>query len=79
MNDKQRGSEKLMANCTGMTTLSAEELEKVSGGALLLSPKLSISNGFWRVFPHGIPWPEIFNQGKLDQVINPDQFQKPGY
>lgn len=79
MNDKQRGSEKLMASCSGMTTLSAEELEQVAGGALR-SPHFSISNGFWRVFPHGIPWPEIFNQGKLDSVLtNPDQFQKPGY
>ncbi|MDJ0739970.1 MAG: hypothetical protein QNJ91_09650 [Gammaproteobacteria bacterium] len=68
MNTEQRGSEKLMATCSEMSTLSQEELDRVAGGALLSSPIFSVSQSYWKVFPRGIPWPEIFNHGGLDKV-----------
>lgn len=69
MNTKTRGSEKLMASCSGMSTLSAAELEQVAGGGLLSSPMGQLSSSYWRVFPHGIPFPEIFNTDKLQSVL----------
>lgn len=55
MSNQIRGSEKLAASCTDMHTLTEEELAQVAGGASLLS----IS----RVFPRGIPWPELVYGG----------------
>ena len=49
MNKEQRGSEKLMASCSGVTGLSPAEVEQVAGG-------MSIT---WQAFPHGVPWPEL--------------------
>ena len=66
MNTEKRGSEKLMGTCSGMTALSQEELEKVAGAASL--PYISGTYSFWKSFPHGKPWPEIFEQVKTEQV-----------
>ena len=67
MNTEKRGSEKLMSTCSGMTTLSQEELEKVAGAASL--PYVSGSYGFWKVFPHGEPSPELFEKIAVQQLI----------
>ena len=60
MNVQQRGSEKLFAVCTDLQTLSQEELGQVAGAGLLSSPM-----GVWKVFPRGIPWPEIYRANDL--------------
>ena len=64
MSKELRGSEKLMAGCSGVSTLSPDELEQVAGGRLASSPLSS----YWRVFPHGVPWPDIFNVGELEKI-----------
>lgn len=60
MKNGQRGSDKLRANCSGVETLTREELEQVAGGASF--------DGIWRVFPRGIPWPELFHNSPLKTV-----------
>ncbi len=55
MNQEQRGSEKLMASCSGVTALSQAEIEQVAGG----------EGGIWRAFPHGMPGIELVTQGGL--------------
>ncbi|MCB1801235.1 MAG: hypothetical protein KDI82_06070 [Gammaproteobacteria bacterium] len=64
MKTEKRGSEKLMQGCTSLNTLSREELEQVAGGALL-GGGTSI---YWKQFPHGIPWPEIFKVNVLREI-----------
>lgn len=63
MSKEIRGSEKLKRECSGRL-LSKEELEQVSGGV-----SQSAFNSVYRVFPLGIPWPDIYN--KMDQVLTP--------
>ena len=87
MKKEQRGSEKLMASCSSMSTLSQEELEQVAGAGLLSSPL----GGYYKVFPRGIPWPELVfespvaglaNAGALDLgVVNGigESLKQPGY
>ncbi|MCB1789827.1 MAG: bacteriocin [Gammaproteobacteria bacterium] len=65
MQNEQRGSEKLMQGCTGITTLSEEELQQVAGGALSVE--------YWKVFPHGIVWPEFLQQDALKDVQQLEQ------
>lgn len=70
MSTEKRGSEKLMSTCTDATTLSQEELEKVAGAALATSMYVGSSYNYWKIFPHGQPWPELFEQitvQKFDQ------------
>ena len=67
MNTEKRGSEKLMDSCSGMTALSQEELEKVAGAASL--PYISGTYSYWKVFPHGKRWPELFEQTAVQQSI----------
>ena len=55
MNQEQRGSEKLMASCTGVTALSQAEIEQVAGG----------EGGIWKVFPHGMPGIELVHHVDL--------------
>ncbi len=66
MNTDKRGSEKLMDTCSGMTSLSQAELEKVAGAAAL--PYISGTYSYWKVFPHGKPWPELFQQTELQGI-----------
>lgn len=61
MSNKQRGSDKLMANCTGMQGLSAEELEQVAGGYGATSFAL-------KAFPRGIPGPEWLGNGAIKGI-----------
>ncbi len=72
MNTEKRGSEKLMDTCCGMTALSLAELEQVAGAASL--PYVSGTYSYWKVFPHGKPSPELFEQVSLrginKQVMN---------
>ena len=63
MKQAQRGSEKLLAGCTQLQVLSAEELAQVAGAGLLSSPM-----GVWKVFPRGIPWPEVYQAGGVDSL-----------
>lgn len=70
MNTEKRGSEKLMQGCTGLNALSQEELDQVAGGAL----GGGSTSLYWRVFPHGIPWPDIF-RAKVLKEVNPDVVQ----
>lgn len=70
MKTEKRGSEKLMQGCSGLNSLSQAELEQVAGGALGGG---SLSS-YWRVFPHGIPWPELFKANVLKE-INPEVVQ----
>ena len=67
MSTDRRGSEKLMSTCSGMTALSQEELEQVAGAAA--SSYIGGSYSFWKVFPHGQPWPELFQQIAVDKVV----------
>ncbi len=64
MNNRQRGSEKLLAGCTDLQTLSHEELEQVAGAGLLSSPM-----GVWRVFPRGIPWPDMLAPNQATAAV----------
>jgi hypothetical protein len=63
MKQERRGSEKLLANCRDLQTLSQAELEKVAGAGLLSSPM-----GVWKAFPRGIPWPEVFAANELAAI-----------
>ena len=67
MNSEKRGSEKLMNGCTGLSTLSQQELEQVAGGAYLSAfPVVNITpTRIYKVFPYGIIDPEVLN---LDQL-----------
>ena len=65
MDNRQRGSEKLLAACTDLQTLSVEELQQVAGAGLLSSPM-----GVWKVFPRGIPWPEMFALKQVDAAAS---------
>ena len=67
MNMEKRGSEKLMDTCSGMIALSQEEMEKVAGAASL--PYISGTYSYWKVFPHGKPSPELFEQIAVKQII----------
>ena len=69
MTKELRGSEKLIASCSTMTTLSQDELEQVAGGGLPPSPMGGIQLSYRPVFPHGIPWPEIFDRGQLNSLL----------
>jgi len=64
MSDDIRGSDKLKTSCFTLSTLTPEELEVVAGG-------YSISNGFYYVFPRGIPWPEMLRQDFITPVEGP--------
>lgn len=61
MSKEIRGSEKLKRECSGRL-LSKEELEQVAGGV-----SASAVLGTYRVFPIGIPWPELL-QTKIPTV-----------
>lgn len=60
MKQHRRGSEKLLASCSDMQTLTDEELAQVNGGYSL--------TGVWKVFPRGLPWPELFQATDLYKV-----------
>ena len=65
MSNEVRGSDKLKTTCSTLTTLEQDELEQVVGG-------YSGPLNYMYVFPRGIPWPDFFNNGLLDQgMINP--------
>jgi hypothetical protein len=64
MSDDIRGSDKLKTSCSTLSTLTPEELEAVAGG-------YSLSNGFYYVFPRGIPWPELFKQDSMSPIEGP--------
>ena len=67
MSNEIRGSEKLKMSCTGLTPLDEQELNQVVGG-------YSAAQGYWRVFPLGVPWPDIFRGNPIDeQVVNPQK------
>ena len=55
MNNRQRGSEKLLAGCAGLQMLSPEELEQVRGAGLLSSPMGVMRLQDWPFFPLGVP------------------------
>lgn len=66
MNSEKRGSEKLMDSCTGLVTLSSEELEQIGGGFV---PKFEISSyRIFKVFPYGIIDPEVLQLDKFGQL-----------
>jgi len=65
MKAEKRGSEKLKTSCSCMSSLSQEEIEQIAGAGLLSSP---MGMQYQVAFPHGIPWPEIFNQGALGSL-----------
>jgi len=60
MSKKQRGSDKLMAECTTQG-LTADELEQVAGG-------VNASSGYFRVFPRGLPWPEWLGNDAIQNI-----------
>jgi bacteriocin-like protein len=67
MKTEQRGSEKLMNSCSELSTLSQDELEQISGGALNY-PHINIgSYKVWKVFPFGTIDPEIL---KVDTFLD---------
>ena len=70
MNTEKRGSEKLMESCTGLTTLSTEELEQIGGGALSF-PILDFSPyRVFKIFPYGIVDPDVLQLDKLKGLEN---------
>lgn len=61
MTDKQRGSDQLKLNCETFSALTQEELMQVAGGL-----------NYYRPFPKGIPWPELFQPSlPFDPGFNP--------
>lgn len=71
MNDKTRGSDHLKMTCSGLPSLTQEELAQVSGGFGGLS--------YYLVFPKGIPWPQQWSLQQHVPTVNPAvQFDTAG-
>lgn len=67
MKSEKRGSEKLRHACSELTTLSADELARISGGFAFSPISLSPTRIF-RVFPYGIIDPEVLKLDKFGQL-----------
>ena len=66
MSEKTRGSDQLKQQCPGLSMLTPEELDQVTGGALL-GPL-----GWYRdYFPLGTPNPLVRVQAPGNEFINP--------
>jgi hypothetical protein len=66
MKDERRGSEKLLEGCSGLKTLSADEMAQIGGGYAFPTISLSPTRVF-RVFPYGIIDPEVLKIGQLEK------------
>ena len=65
MSEKTRGSDQLKQQCPGLSMLTPEELDQVTGGAFL-------GLGWYKdYFPLGTPWPLERLQGLGGEFINP--------
>lgn len=64
MSEKTRGSDQLKQQCPGLSPLTSEELDQVTGGASLAL----YSRDY---FPIGIPWPLERLKGLGGEFINP--------
>lgn len=67
MKIKKRGSEKLMNSCTGLSTLSQDELDQIGGGAWGGAINQFGSYKTWKVFPFGIIDPQVL---QMDKIVN---------
>lgn len=65
MKTEKRGSEKLMNSCSGLSTLSQDELDQVGGGAWGGPINQFGSYQSWKVFPFGIIDPQVLQMDKL--------------
>jgi hypothetical protein len=74
MISEKHGTEKLMDSGTGLLTMSAEEIEQISGGY-----RLQFDIGSFRVFKafrYGIIDPEVL---QLDKLSQPDRQISNGF
>jgi hypothetical protein len=67
MQHEKRGSEKLRHGCSGLTTLSGEELARIGGGFAFSPVSLNPTRVF-RVFPDGIIDPEVLRIDRFGQL-----------